>query len=281
LHRFVVGSKFAAIFFDWDDTLLSSSFLWNNGIRLDSEFDPIHHSELKSNLGELACVVQNVIQKAATFGTVHIITNAEAGWVERSAEKFLPGVLPLLSSVEVVSARSTFEAEFPEAPLKWKEHAFDTRLKTFLSKGQSSTNVVSFGDSNVEREAVRAVTGQIPNCRTKSVKFAERPTIEQLKRQLELISNCFHYLCGHDGDLDLQLTVTPLPPTATSTSNSTPSTTTDSSTPSTVSTTSPRPTLHEEGAVSTLKRARNSLPTCRTEHNRSFRSLVTSAAQGS
>jgi hypothetical protein len=46
------------------------------------------------------------------------------------------------------------------------------------------------------------------NVKTKSVKFAERPSMEQLRRQLELLINCFGYIFSHDGDLDLQLTVT-------------------------------------------------------------------------
>jgi hypothetical protein len=69
-------------------------------------------------------------------------------------------------------------------------------------------NVISFGDSHVEREAVRAVTRSMAMTRCKSVKFAERPSTEQLRRQLELVTNCFHYIHHHDGDLDLQLTVT-------------------------------------------------------------------------
>jgi hypothetical protein len=60
----------------------------------------------------------------------------------------------------------------------------------------------------VEREAVRAVTRGLPNTRTKSVKFAERPSMEQLRRQIELVTNCFQYIHNHEGDLDLQLTVT-------------------------------------------------------------------------
>jgi len=32
--------------------------------------------------------------------------------------------------------------------------------------------------------------------------------MEQLRRQLELVTNCFQYIHSHDGDLDLQLTVT-------------------------------------------------------------------------
>jgi hypothetical protein len=60
----------------------------------------------------------------------------------------------------------------------------------------------------VEREAIRAVTRSIPNSTTKSVKFAERPSLEQLLRQIELVTKCFQYIHSHDGDLDLQLTVT-------------------------------------------------------------------------
>jgi len=32
--------------------------------------------------------------------------------------------------------------------------------------------------------------------------------MEQLKRQIELVTNCFQYIHNHEGDLDLQLTVT-------------------------------------------------------------------------
>jgi len=46
------------------------------------------------------------------------------------------------------------------------------------------------------------------NTKTKSVKFAERPSMEQLRRQIELVTNCFGYIFSHEGDLDLQLTVT-------------------------------------------------------------------------
>jgi hypothetical protein len=147
-----------------------------------------------------------------TFGEVHIVTNAETGWVQLSAQKFLPGVVPLLDKVEVLSARSTYEGMFPDSPLKWKFYAFQQKLANVFSEVKSDKNIVSFGDSHVEREAVRAVTRGLPNTTTKSVKFAERPSLEQLRRQIELVTNCFQYIHNHEGDLDLQLTVTVNPP---------------------------------------------------------------------
>jgi len=199
------------IIFDWDDTLLASSFLSAHGYRLDNEMPP--NAEIDGHLRELEHAVCTVLSHALCYGHVHIVTNAETGWVQLSAQKFLPGVVPYLSRVNVLSARSTFEAHHPDAPLKWKFYAFQEKLtNVFGATGLASTerkkNVISFGDSHVEREACRAVTRGMPNTRTKSVKFAERPSMEQLRRQIELVTNCFQYIHTHDGDLDLQLTVT-------------------------------------------------------------------------
>jgi hypothetical protein len=203
----VAHDKETVIVFDWDDTLLCSSFLSSKGLRLDT--DRSKHPELDSPLKELETSAVAVLTLALTYGAVHIITNAETGWVQLSAQKFMPGVLPLLAKVSVISARSTYEAMFPDSPLKWKYYAFQERLSpTFNSDSKKEKNIISFGDSHVEREAVRAVTRGYPHTKCKSVKFAERPSLEQLRRQIELVTNCFQYIHNHEGDLDLQLTVT-------------------------------------------------------------------------
>jgi len=194
------------IIFDWDDTLLASSFLSGKGYRLDTEMEKCQ--EMDQQLKELENSVVTVLTMAIQYGEVHVITNAETGWVQLSAQKFIPGVVPLLSKVKVLSARSTYESMFPESPLKWKFYAFQEKLSSLFAECKTSKNIISFGDSHVEREAVRAVTRGLPNTRTKSVKFAERPSMEQLRRQIELVTNCFQYIHNHEGDLDLQLTVT-------------------------------------------------------------------------
>jgi len=194
------------IFVDWDDTLLCSSYLSGQGLRVDTEIEP--SVEVARELKDLEGSVIALLRLAKLYGDVHVVTNAETGWVQLSAKKFIPGVLPLLDEVSVVSARSSYEIYFPESPLKWKFYAFRQKIIDLSKKVHSHKNVISFGDSHVEREAVRAVTRGLPNTRTKSVKFAEKPSMEQLRRQLELVRNCFQYIHSHDGDLDLQLTVT-------------------------------------------------------------------------
>lgn len=197
------------IFLDWDDTLLCSSVLSCQGIKLDSNLEGA--TDLLRQLDELSTSIINVLNIAETFGEVHIVTNGETGWVQLSAQKFVPRVVPYLEKLRILSARSTFENLFPDAPMKWKFHAFQESLQPLYSGPDCLKNVLSFGDSHAEREAIRAVTKGLANTRTKSIKFAERPSIEQLQRQLELVGNCFQYIFNHEEDLDLcmSLSVTP------------------------------------------------------------------------
>lgn len=201
------------IIFDWDDTLLSSSWLSSNGLYLYSELT----HEAVDQLKVLEAAVIKLINKALQFGEVYLVTNAENGWVELSAEKFLPGVVSLLPKVNIVSARSSYQSQFPNQPFEWKVEAFRSGLEQvfqdradFEEKSHSMNscrNVISFGDSMHERLALRRVTSNMPNTYSKSVKFVERPTIEQLERELTIINSSFDYLCTYSGDLDLMLVV--------------------------------------------------------------------------
>jgi hypothetical protein len=201
-------SKRLLIVFDWDDTLLCSSFLSSKGYRLDT---PIASNDrILELLKELEASAVGVVQQALALPhcDVQIITNAETGWVELSAAKFMPGILPLLNRLTVISARSTYESQFPEKPQDWKTSAFRARVRDLLPVNEKiAKHVISFGDSHVEREACRTVARELSNAFTKSVKFADRPTMEQLRRQLDLVNNCFDYIHTHEGDLDLMLTI--------------------------------------------------------------------------
>lgn len=191
------------ILFDWDDTLCPTTHLFQSGFRLETELT----EEIRLELDQIEASVCRLLEHACQFGDVHIVTNGQTGWVELSAKKFLPKVVPILAKINVVSARSTFEGMFPGCPLKWKFYAFRENLSSSFAYSKLHRNVMSFGDSHYEREAIQTVTQGLPNTYTKSVKFTERPSLDQLRRQVDLIASCFDAIESHDGNLDLQLTV--------------------------------------------------------------------------
>lgn len=71
-------------------------------------------------LEALQASVVLLLKRAQLFGKVMIITNAETGWVELSAKRFMPEVVPYLADLDVFSARSHFEALAPDSPSEWK-----------------------------------------------------------------------------------------------------------------------------------------------------------------
>lgn len=196
------------IIFDWDDTLLSSSWLAANNMRLD--FPGEIPKDVQDHLECLQDSVINLMGLSVTYGTVVIITNAETGWVEQSCRRFMPRVLPWVSRVKVLSARSTYEALHPEAPCEWKYQAFAREIYNMYASHhfESRKNIISFGDSIHERQAIHRVKERMgTGTRTKSIKFVERPTVEQLKRQVDVVASIFDEIARHHDSLDLMLTI--------------------------------------------------------------------------
>jgi hypothetical protein len=192
------------IILDWDDTLLASSWLASNDLRLDNPYAIESHH--RQELQQLEVRARKFIELSLSLGSVVIVTNAETGWVELSCERFLPGLSSVLPKVRVVSARTKYESKFPNQPSQWKVNAFRDEVDRILVSGSGElSNVVSIGDSHHEREALHTVTSEMENTLVKSVKFVERPSMDVVKRELELIHGCMEYIAKHSGDLDLML----------------------------------------------------------------------------
>jgi hypothetical protein len=61
---------------------------------------------------------------AAKYGEVIIITNSDEGWVQFSAERYIPKLIPIIEKYRIVSARTLYEKFYPGQPLCWKAAAF-------------------------------------------------------------------------------------------------------------------------------------------------------------
>lgn len=119
----------SVIIFDWDDTLLSSTYLAGLGYRLDlvQEFPDELQQKLNDLEEHVILLLQTCIDAVGADRTV-VITNAERNWVELSAKKFIPNVLPILEQCHIISARTTFEID-NTGPYEWKILAFYHKLQ--------------------------------------------------------------------------------------------------------------------------------------------------------
>merc|ERR1719422_799617 len=133
------------IIFDWDDTLLCSSAIH-------------HHRWCRREMRKLERYVKRALRAAMRLGETLIVTNGNATWVEDSVRKYMPGLLPLLARVSVVSARASFENQYPGDPFMWKRAAFEHLLtKARHFPAAPGLNLVVFGDQFPEIDAAHYV----------------------------------------------------------------------------------------------------------------------------
>ena len=174
------------IIFDWDDTLLCTTYLTKNNLFDDNI---ILSEKDKEKISKLEKSVYNLLSISIEKGDVFIITNAGAGWVEFSSQKYYPSILELLTKIKIISAREEYEYLFPDDPRMWKIQSFLNMQKFFNSN--LVTNIICLGDSFIEIEPGKLLASKFNQAYIKTVKFREFPKPDELNKQLNLVYNQF------------------------------------------------------------------------------------------
>ena len=173
-------------FFDWDDTLLCTSYLQPTGALIDMEINK-RDKEVITNLDS---IVSKLLIKTMNLGIVFIVTNGAPGWVELSSTKFYPKTAKLLQKIKVISARGLCEKKYPGDMRQWKNVAFKFALDTLDDINKNIiTNIICFGDSIIEMEASYNLKEYFPDAYLKTIKFKESPTHNELEKELKIISS--------------------------------------------------------------------------------------------
>jgi len=192
----------ALIFFDWDDTLFPTTALGAMDLLPGLE-EP--SEAISEQLQRLDAAVSATLSRAKARGHVVVVTNASHGWVEMSCSKYMPSTEASLQGVDIISARAAYEQHGLFQPTTWKCRAFADRIEldAALPKLQRHS-IISIGDSIHEREALLwAMRGTQGWC--KALKLVERPSLESLLEQHELMVGCIDEVVDHDGPMDYEV----------------------------------------------------------------------------
>lgn len=186
------------VIFDWDDTLLCTSWLRSQGYQAGRLAD-------ERILRKIALHSKGMLETAIKAAPDHtyIITNAMTGWVEQSAAKWAPELLPVLRKVPIISARDRFESRFPYDTRQWKIQAF---LEVYRNLGATKiTNLVVLGDADYEIEAARIMGEEFAEGVVKTVKFRPNPGVDEHMKQVELMAKNLEMVIGNARDQKIHL----------------------------------------------------------------------------
>ena len=187
--------------FDWDDTLMCTSYVAPQGILNLDEFKPADQTNMK-NLDQL---VSTLLTKSLAHGKVFIITNAAYGWVEYSAKKLYPMTYKILKNIKIVSARRMCEKKYPGDYRQWKFKAFYETLKSGNINFYKTANIVSFGDSIIELESSHKLKEMFADAYIKTIKFKESPQPMELIKELKIISSQFEIITSNMRNLSVKV----------------------------------------------------------------------------
>lgn len=213
------------IIFDWDDTLFPTWFVSEvvvpclpTDVATDSTLP--EDSPFTEALLEHANTVKLLLTTARSIGRVGIVTLAQRPWVLRSAKRFWPGFefeeilkeleIPIIYARECLRKPMISQAKEEEGVnifILAKQAAMLKALKKLYGK-RPWTNVISIGDSIVERDAITELlwgrdqeTDRTPRCKT--VKLMEEPSVEQLRAELMLLGMWLRSMASHAEDFDV------------------------------------------------------------------------------
>jgi hypothetical protein len=185
------------IIYDWDDTILPTSWLRSLGYLSNNIADmvgtpppmlPVHVASMMRMIEEAA--VANLLA-AGKRGRVVLVTNSSVLWVPFTANRFFPRLAAIVESgFEMYSARPP-QAEnagpnyvyLPSMAVTWKTDKFRDLVGSIPFK-----TCVSIGDGYAERCAVLAVASS--KMSGKAVRYPLQPSGAALLEQLRATISC-------------------------------------------------------------------------------------------
>jgi hypothetical protein len=213
----------AVMIFDWDDTLLPTTFCEGLPPIPNSAAVRSSHLPFFVALRRHAQNVERVLRAARSVACVSIVTLSKRPWVMQSAERWLlgldfPALVRELDITIYYANEHTGRPDVPPACLAqdytaWKRNAMAKCLTDWYATGvlgKARLNVTSIGDGLFEQQALKdllkawgqtGLLAQSPLCKT--LKLMDHPTLSQLSDQLQRLSPGLQCMAHQDKPFDL------------------------------------------------------------------------------
>jgi hypothetical protein len=188
--------------FDWDDTLMCTTYLIPI---INSNNQKINNQIIQKKLKNLDEIDSNLLLLSLDRGMVFIITNASPGWVEYSANNFLPSTAKVLNKINVISAKGLYSKKFPGDPKQWKINAFKYIIKKFNINTKKISNIICLGDSYIDLEAIENFKYCFSNAFVKVIKFVESPHLVMLEKQIWIVQSQLDYILQKDKNFRMRV----------------------------------------------------------------------------
>jgi len=210
----VPGGRRTLFIFDWDDTLLPLAWLESQpGMKLSIP-PKVRSGRMWEQLADHARVVESTLATARALGEVVVVTLSQRPWVDASSQDFMPSAHHQVQQTRILYGREFADPKMSideDYWIKLKQNAMRNAVETMSGSSEAPwMNLVSIGDSVIEKRAAMSLGSTCPQSGsvkwTKTIKFKERPWLNELTAQLRTLQGLLADVVARQGDCHLSAT---------------------------------------------------------------------------
>ena len=176
--------KETVFIFDWDDTLMCTTFILSKGQILSEE-----DKNIINNLGK---IVNIFLKECNKYGKIIIMTNSTEKWMKQTSEKYLKIKNNLIRKIKIISTRDKFAKKGIEAK-KWKELALEEILYKY---GDKIENIICGSDSENDIEVFKNISEKYKKINISTIKFKAKPSPLIMIKQIEYLNKKLYEIIG-------------------------------------------------------------------------------------
>ena len=183
--RVLTRSKKGTIFlFDWDDTLMCTSFISLKSLPLSEE-----EEKIVCNLGKK---VSCFLQKCSEYGKIIIMTNSSKEWMKETGINFLKLDGSIFRNITIISTRDIFSNKKIDKK-RWKEIAFQ---KLLLKLGDEVENIICASDSDRDIELFKKKSKNQKGINIATIKFKAKPSPLVMIKEIDYLNKNIYRIIG-------------------------------------------------------------------------------------
>jgi hypothetical protein len=231
-----IDEKRTLIIFDWDDTLFPTTALrdhWKPKCKTWFKTALPWRDKMTPQMRKLGQISSKVVKLAMALGAVVLCTNAQRPWLTHSANLFLSEMKPILTRkdkpLEVFYALETMpELAYDEGDsdevmdekafyhyTEGKRRVMSQQVEKCFTDAHLSRNIISLGDGDFEREALREIrtieqnrrrrSGEKVKIMLKTIKMLDDPTVDDLLNELQILHTWLPKVVNYEDNLDISM----------------------------------------------------------------------------
>ena len=172
--------------FDWDDTLMCTSFVTVKTQKLSEEEQNI--------IKELGIIVSKFLEECSKYGNIIIMTNSSKQWIKKTAIHYLKINENLFENIIIISTRDKYLKKGIEKK-KWKEIELNEIL---LKYGEKIDNLICASDSEKDIDVFKNISKNYRKINISTIKFKSNPSPLVLIKEIKYLNEFFYETIGNN-----------------------------------------------------------------------------------